>query len=73
MVLPMLVNDSMNLVLGLVMNRDFAWDATWDYVNTEMTRTTIPTAIGALMGFVVAVTVIRGLDQRLGPAQEDDS
>jgi hypothetical protein len=74
MVLPMLVNDSMYLVLGgLVMGGDFVWDVTWDYVTTEMTRTTIPVVIGAVMGFVVAVTVKRGLDERLGPAQEDDS
>lgn len=70
----MLVNDSMYLVLGgLVMGGDFVWDVTWDYVTTEMTRTTIPVVIGAVMGFVVAVTVKRGLDERLGPAQEDDS
>jgi succinate dehydrogenase hydrophobic anchor subunit len=64
----------MYLVLGgLVMGGDFVWDVTWDYVTTEMTRTTIPVVIGAVMGFVVAVTVKRGLDERLGPAQEDDS
>jgi hypothetical protein len=65
MAVPLLLNDSMYLVLG----GDFAWD----YVKTEMIRTTIPVVIGAVMGFVVAVTVTRGLNRRLGPAQEDGS
>ena len=65
MAVPLLLNDSIYLVLG----GDFAWD----YVKTEMIRTTIPVVIGAMMGFVVAVTVTRGLNRRLGPAQGDGS
>ena len=65
----MLLNDSLYLVTGLFLGGNVALD----YVTTEMSRTTIPVVIGAVIGFVVAVTVTRGLNRRLGPAQGDGS
>ena len=66
MALPMLLNDAMVLVLG----SGFAWK----YATTEMTRTTIPVVVGAVMGLAVAVTLTPSLNNRsLGPAQEEDS
>lgn len=64
MALPLLLNDSMFLILG----GDFAWD----YAKTEMTRTTIPVAINAVIG-LIAVVVIRRLSGRLGRAEEEGS
>lgn len=64
MALPLLLNDSMYLILG----GDFAWE----YVRTEMIRTTIPVVINAVTG-LVAVTVIRRLNRRVGRPQEERS
>ena len=51
MAVPLLLNDSIYLVLGGSFARDYAL--------SEMTRTTIPIVINSLVGFVATVVIRR--------------